>query len=86
LLAAEGVIRINDSSALASSLTHLLHDRKETAAMSERALRVLKQHADATERSITMLERSVTSNRTSDKRNGIEHANHQAESKTEPVP
>jgi len=86
LLAAEGAIRIHDSSALGSAISHLLHDRKETATLCERALRVLKQHAGATERSIAMLEHSITSNRTSGNGNGIEHANHQAKAKTEPGP
>jgi 3-deoxy-D-manno-octulosonic-acid transferase len=56
LLAAEGVIRINDSALLAATLTTLLHDRSKTAAMCERALHVLQQHAGATARSIAMLE------------------------------
>ncbi len=56
LLAAEGVIRINDSALLTVTLTTLLHDRGKTAAMCARALHVLQQHAGATARSIAMLE------------------------------
>lgn len=56
LLAAEGIIRLTDSSALASAIDALLRDRKKATTLCERALRVLQQHAGATERSMAMLE------------------------------
>jgi 3-deoxy-D-manno-octulosonic-acid transferase len=86
LLAAEGIIRITDSSALASAIDALLRDRKKATILSEQALRVLQQHAGATERSIAMLEQSITSNRPCGNHNGKEHAENQTKTKTEPGP
>lgn len=58
LLADHAIIRIDDAAALASTLSGLLQDQPKRAALCERALRILQQHAGATARSITMLENS----------------------------
>jgi 3-deoxy-D-manno-octulosonic-acid transferase len=86
LIAAHGIIRINNCDLLAHTIATLRQDRGKTAEMCEHALHVLQQHAGATARSITMLENSIALTRACNNSHGIEHTDRQTETKTEPGP